>query len=162
MIKINVLIGSKNWKKHIKFPERYLKNKVKNLNNKIVFFKKKKLEFSLLLSQDKEIKIFNNKFRKKNNATDVLSFPSCEKKMLKNLLLGKTKNVYLGDIIVSLEQILKKPKFKDIKEELNKLGTVKYLISPNSIHHLYMQDWKKEYPNAKIYSSPGLEKKDLN
>ena len=121
MIKINVLIGSKNWKKHIKFPERYLKNKVKNLNNKIVFFKKKKLEFSLLLSQDKEIKIFNNKFRKKNKSTDVLSFPSCEKKMLNNLLLDKTKNVYLGDIIVSLEQILKKPKFKDIKEELNKL-----------------------------------------
>jgi probable rRNA maturation factor len=121
MIKINVLVGNKSWKKYIKSPESYLKNKVRNLNTKINSFKKRKLEFSLLLSENKKIKIFNNKFRKKNKVTNVLSFPSFEKKILKKLLLNKKKNIYLGDIIISLEHVLKESKFNNPKEELNKL-----------------------------------------
>jgi len=121
MIKINVLVGNKSWKKYIKSPESYLKNKVRNLNTKINSFKKRKLEFSLLLSENKKIKIFNNKFRKKNKVTNVLSFPSFEKKTLKKLLLNKKKNIYLGDIIISLEHVLKESKFNNPKEELNKL-----------------------------------------
>ena len=43
MIKINVLVGNKSWKKYIKSPESYLKNKVRNLNTKINSFKKRKI-----------------------------------------------------------------------------------------------------------------------
>lgn len=51
-----------------------------------------------------------------------------------------------------------------IKTEIDTLGTVKYLISPNHIHHLYMGDWQIAYPNAKLYASPGLtpKRKDLD
>ena len=121
MIKVNVLVENKIWKKYIRSPESYLKNKVRNLNSKIILLKKRKLEFSLSLSEDKKIKIFNKKFRKKNKATDVLSFPSFERKTLKKLLLNKKKNIYLGDIIISLEHAIKNSKYKDLREELNKL-----------------------------------------
>ena len=75
MIKINVLLNNKNWKKYIKNPEAYTKNKIKLLNKGDNFFKKKKLYFSLLLSGNKEVRALNKKFRKKDKTTDVLSFP---------------------------------------------------------------------------------------
>jgi len=82
MIKINVLVGNKNWNKYIKNPDFYLKKKIKKLYNKNIFFKKKIFEFSILLTNENEIKNLNKKFRKKNKSTDVLSFPFHEKKML--------------------------------------------------------------------------------
>ncbi len=48
---------------------------------------------------------------------------------------------------------------EDLVKEIQKLGEVGYLISPNKIHHLFLQDWIALYPDAKVYSSPGLEKK---
>ncbi len=39
------------------------------------------------------------------------------------------------------------------------LGEVKYLISPNKLHHLFIADWLKHFPEAVCYASPGLEKK---
>lgn len=47
----------------------------------------------------------------------------------------------------------------DLISEIQELGDVGYLISPNKIHHLFIQDWIALYPNAKTYSSPGLEEK---
>ena len=40
MIKINVIVGYKNWTKYIKSPEIYLKKKIKKLKTE-KFFKKK-------------------------------------------------------------------------------------------------------------------------
>lgn len=50
-----------------------------------------------------------------------------------------------------------------IRNDIDALGTVKYLISPNHIHHLHMADWSAAYPDAKLYASPGLvpKRKDL-
>ena len=59
-------------------------------------FKSKKVELTVLLSQNRELKKLNKKFRKKNKSTDVLSFPSEKRLNLK-------KNLYLGDIIISYE-----------------------------------------------------------
>ena len=44
-------------------------------------------------------------------------------------------------------------------EEVTALGDVKYLVSPNKLHHLFISDWLKRFPEAKSYSSPGLERK---
>ena len=51
----------------------------------------------------------------------------------------------------------------DICNEMNALGEVKYLVSPNHLHHLNMGDWKQAYPKAKLYASPRLipKRKDL-
>ena len=58
------------------------------------FFNKKIACLTLLLSNNKQIKILNKRFRRKNKHTDVLSFPFEQK--IKN-----KKEIYLGDIIIS-------------------------------------------------------------
>ena len=35
-------------------------------------------------------------------------------------------------------------------------GQVKYIVSPNKLHSLFLEDWQKVYPQAKIYAPPGL------
>ena len=80
MIKVDVLINERSWKKYIDNPNDYLKKKLKKVKKKTIIFKKNKFNFSLLLSGDKEIQKLNKKFRNKNKVTDVLSFPFYEKK----------------------------------------------------------------------------------
>ena len=82
MIKADVLVNIKAWKKYISNPNIYLKNKLKKTEAKISLFNKNKLNFTLLLSGDYEIQKLNKKFRKKNKITDILSFPFHEKKKL--------------------------------------------------------------------------------
>ena len=103
MIKINVIVQDKNWLRFIKNPETYLKRKIKNIQN-TKLFKNKKYSFSLQLSNDKEIKLLNKNFRKKNKSTDILSFPNQTKK---NFLSLKKKNfdIYLGDIIINFKKM---------------------------------------------------------
>ena len=48
---------------------------------------------------------------------------------------------------------------KKVKKKIDKLGDVSYIVSPTNIHHVFMEEWQKAYPKAKIYASPGLEKK---
>ncbi|MFO8069201.1 MAG: DUF4336 domain-containing protein [Alkalibacterium sp.] len=43
--------------------------------------------------------------------------------------------------------------------EIDKLGEVKHLVSPNRIHYAYIAEWKTYYPNATAWSSPGVEKR---
>ena len=46
-----------------------------------------------------------------------------------------------------------------LKQELDKLGNVKYLISPNKIHYWYIQDFQKAYPEAITFASDGVQKR---
>ena len=59
-----------------------------------------------MLSGEKEIKNLNRKFRNKNKATDVLSFPFYTKKELHKRLTHQ-KEIYLGDIIINLNKKVK-------------------------------------------------------
>jgi probable rRNA maturation factor len=107
MIKADVLVNNKAWKTHIKNPNIYIKKKLIKVDKNINIFRKNKLNFTLLLSGDREIKKLNKKFRKKDKITDVLSFPFHEKKILKKMIGKKKKNIYLGDIIINLNKIMK-------------------------------------------------------
>tara|TARA_B110000967_G_scaffold46109_1_gene46452 strand:- start:1778 stop:2245 length:468 start_codon:yes stop_codon:yes gene_type:complete len=107
MIKANVLVNNKDWKKYIRNPNTYLKNRLKKAEKKISLFKKNKLNFTLLLSGNNEVKKLNKKFRKKNKTTDILSFPFHEKKILHKLIINNNTNIYLGDIIINLNKIIK-------------------------------------------------------
>ena len=104
MIKINVITNNSNWLDYIKKPNNYLDQKINKINLKERKFKKKNIFCTLLLSGNKEIKSLNRKFRKKNKATDILSFPFQTKKKLKKIL-QKEKEIYLGDIIINLNKI---------------------------------------------------------
>jgi len=46
-----------------------------------------------------------------------------------------------------------------LKREVDALGSVHFLVSPNRLHHLFLSEWKSAYPHARLYASPGLRKK---
>ena len=46
-----------------------------------------------------------------------------------------------------------------LKRDIDALGPVHFLISPNRLHHLFLAEWKSAYPQARLYASPGLRKK---
>ena len=39
------------------------------------------------------------------------------------------------------------------------LGQVQHIVAPNSLHHLFLPEWKRAYPGAKVYAPPGLRRK---
>ena len=39
------------------------------------------------------------------------------------------------------------------------LGSVAYLVAPNKLHHLFVEDWQEAFPNAALFVAPGLEAK---
>jgi hypothetical protein len=42
---------------------------------------------------------------------------------------------------------------------VNALGPVRYLVSPNALHHLFLGAWKSAYPEARLYGTPRLCRK---
>jgi probable rRNA maturation factor len=107
MIKADVLTSNKGWKQFIKAPNLYINKKLKIISKKTNLFKKNEYNFALLLSGDTEVKKLNIKFRKKNKTTDILSFPFHEKASLNKLIKKKKIKIYLGDIIINLNEIKK-------------------------------------------------------
>ena len=49
-----------------------------------------------------------------------------------------------------------------LKQQLDSLGTVKYIIAPNLFHHLFLASCQQLYPNAKIIAPPGIKTKQPN
>ena len=141
MIKANVIIGHYQWKKKIKNPTNYFKSKLRKIL-KIPYFKTKKHEFSIFLTNNKEMKHLNYKFRKKNKITDVLSFP------LKN-------NSYIGDIAISFEFINKKSLSSNFNYEFDKIWIHGYL-------HLLGYDHKKNKDYRKMGNKEKIILKNLN
>ena len=39
----------------------------------------------------------------------------------------------------------------ELKAEIDALGPVAHLVSPNKIHHLYLSEWHAAYPEAKLW-----------
>tara|TARA_B100000902_G_C27198387_1_gene857696 strand:+ start:618 stop:1079 length:462 start_codon:yes stop_codon:yes gene_type:complete len=101
MIKVNVLSEEKSWGTKIKKKEFFFNNLCKFFPKKFRFIDRK-IYLTLLLSNNKNIKKLNKKFRKKNKHTDILSFPF-------NKNLKKMKENYLGDIVISFNY-MNKPK----------------------------------------------------
>lgn len=47
----------------------------------------------------------------------------------------------------------------DLRAEVETFGVVRHLIPPNSLHHTFLGDWQRAYPDAKVYAPPGLREK---
>jgi len=67
---------------------------------------KKKYYLSVLLTDDKGIKKINKKYKKINKSTNVLSFPQNDERFVTK----KKSKIILGDIVISLEKIIKESK----------------------------------------------------
>jgi probable rRNA maturation factor len=151
MIRINVITSHLSWKRYIKNPISFIDRKMKFFNKRNKKFKKKTIFCTLMLSNNMEIKKLNQKFRKKNKATDVLSFPFYKKKELENKL-KKEKEIYLGDIIINLDKIHDKVNIKNFYLEFDKLWVHGFV-------HLFGHDHKRDKDFKKMQR---VEKKYLN
>ena len=112
MISIDVVSECNLWSKKIKKTNVFFNSLVKVFPKKYRFIKKK-VSLTILLSNNKNIKKLNKKFRNKNKATDVLSFPSEKKINIK-------KSPYIGDIVISYD-FMNKPKTLSALEFKNKV-----------------------------------------
>tara|TARA_A100001015_G_C14923620_1_gene685335 strand:- start:591 stop:1037 length:447 start_codon:yes stop_codon:yes gene_type:complete len=139
MIKANVISGSSNWKKIIKEPNVYLNKKLKLLS-KAPSFKRKNHEFSLLLTNDKQMKYLNVKFRKKNKTTDVLSFP---------IKIQEKRKLYVGDIAISYEIVKERAKRTNFFLEFDKMWIHGYLHLIG-YDHKKINDFKKMFKKEKL------------
>ena len=138
MIKANIEINNKSWKKKIKNPKKYFSVKLKKISKLIKIFKNKNIIFTILLTNSLKMKKLNNKFRKKNKATDVLSFPSFSKKKLKSI---KEKKIYIGDLATSYEIINSRSK-KNFLLEFDKVW-VHGLLHLIGYDHIKNKDYYK-------------------
>jgi hypothetical protein len=46
-----------------------------------------------------------------------------------------------------------------LRGEVDALGKIRWLVSPNKLHHLFLGAWKAAYPGALLYAPPGLRRK---
>jgi probable rRNA maturation factor len=151
MISIDVVSESNLWGKKIKKPHVFFNSLIKVFPKKYRFIKKK-VSFTILLSNNKNIKKLNKKFRYKDKSTDVLSFPSETKINLK-------KSSYIGDIIVSYE-FMSRPKTLNSLEFKNKLTKIfiHSFLHLLGYDHIKLKDFKKMLiEEEKIYKN--IEKK---
>jgi len=143
MISVNVFSEEKAWSKRLKNKDIFFKKICKALPKKYKFLNKK-VTFTILLSNNKNIKKLNKVFRKKNKSTDVLSFPLKKK-------IKISKNTYLGDIIISYNY-LDKPRSQDLK--LFKEKVIKIFI--HGFLHLLGFDHKKNKDYFKMIKEENL------
>ena len=137
MISVNVFSEEKAWSKRLKNKDIFFKRICKAFPKKYKF-SNKKVTFTILLSNNKNIKKLNKVYRKKNKSTDILSFPLDKK-------IKISKNTYLGDIIISYNY-LDKPRSQDLK--LFKEKIIKIFI--HGFLHLLGYDHKKNKDYSKM------------
>ncbi len=136
MISVDVLVDHTSWKKKIK-KNKFFFNTIVKFFPKNYHIKKKKIFLTLLLSNNKNIRKLNYKFRKKDKPTDILSFPLHQK-------IGK--KFYLGDIIISYQFINKLSQNNNLKfkKKLTKIFIHGFL-------HLVGHDHKNDKDYKRMY-----------
>ena len=133
MMKANIITDCLKWSKKIPNKKKYLENKLKILS-KISGFRKKKHEFSILLTNNKNLKKLNKIYRNQNKETDVLSFPFSNHMLYPN---------YIGDIAISFEMINQRSKKSNFFYEFDRIWVHGYL-------HLLGYDHKKNSDYQKM------------
>jgi len=125
MISIDLDVRSKKWaeEKNIEsFVKKTCKTLIELTEIKKILTKNFELEVSVLLVSDAQIKKINLEFRQKDKPTNVLSFPSLDENLVREIglkkALGPHEYLLLGDIILAYETIKKeslaqKKKFRD-------------------------------------------------
>ena len=143
MINVNVFSNEKAWTKKLKKKDLFF-NKICKSFPKNYLFLNKKVSFSLLLSNNKNIKKLNKDFRNKNESTDILSFPFDKKVKI-------SKKTYIGDIVISYN-FINNPKSQSSKQFEEKL--IKTFI--HGFLHLLNFDHKKNKDYKKMLKEEEL------
>jgi hypothetical protein len=48
---------------------------------------------------------------------------------------------------------------ESLRQEVEGLGDIRHLVAPNSLHHLFLAEWRQAYPEATLYAAPGLHQR---
>tara|TARA_B100001063_G_C16659400_1_gene500180 strand:+ start:329 stop:790 length:462 start_codon:yes stop_codon:yes gene_type:complete len=147
MIRVNVFSEDNSWSKKIKKKSFFFNSICRSFPKKYKFLDKR-VSLSLLLSNNKNIKKLNKKFRNKNKPTDVLSFPLSKKIKFKG-------HTYLGDIVISYNY-MNDPKINEInifKDRVIKIF-IHGFLHLMGFDHNKDKDYKKMLKEeTKIYKS---------
>jgi probable rRNA maturation factor len=108
--------------------------------------------FTVVFSSDSELSRLNSHFREINGPTDVLAFPSDEEE-------PDSGNKYLGDIVISMDQVKKQQElFQD-----NEMGIIFLLVVHGILHLLgYDHDTKLEKKKMWDQQTYYLSKNNIN
>ena len=151
MINIDIVSESNLWNKNIKEKNIFFNTLVGFFPKKYRFIKKK-VSLTILLSDNKNIKELNKRFRNKNQPTDILSFPSEKKFNVK-------KSSYLGDIVISYEFINKSKALSNLefKDKVTKIF-IHGFLHLLGYDHIKLNDFKKMLvEEEKIYKAVKIE-----
>ena len=100
-VKLSFIVKSKKWENKIpniqKLSDKVIAKTFKKIKHPI----KKGMEVNVMLTTDKEIQTFNKEYRGKNKPTNVLSFETGDE-------------ILLGDIVMSIDTLLKEAKAQKI------------------------------------------------
>ena len=170
MIKVNVEINNRSWRKEIRTPKKYFNEKLKKINlqvSKLIkqqrwhLFKTKrrmvnnKIIFNILLTDSLNMKRLNKQFLRKCKSTDVLSFPNYYTENLYkriDLMTAKSEGIFLGDIAIDYEIINSRRKGNNFLLEFDKVWI-------HGLLHLLGFDHKR---NKDYFKMNRLEKRFLN
>ena len=143
MINVDVFSEEKAWSKKLKKKELFFK-KVCSFFPKKYQFSNKKVNFTLLLSNNKGTKKLNKDFRNKNKSTDILSFPFNKKSKI-------SKTTYVGDIIISYN-FMDKPKSQNLKNFKKKVikTFIHGFLHLLGFDHVKNKDYKKMLNEEKM------------
>ena len=143
---VEAIIDETLWDRQLIIDFQKTLNKISNeiYKNSGLMNTNKMNSVSVLFAGDKKITELNNRFRKRNLPTNVLSFPS---------YIERDKKIFLGDIIFSAETI-----FKEAKRDKKSCNNHLIHLFIHGFLHLLGYDHQTE-DNAKIME--GLEIKIL-
>jgi hypothetical protein len=48
---------------------------------------------------------------------------------------------------------------EELAHAVEAIGPVRYILSPNKIHHLFLAEWAERWPEARLFAPPGLASK---
>jgi len=60
-----------------------------------------------------------------------------------------------GELVIWSPIALSEP----LRAEIEALGPVRYLVPPNALHHTFLGEWQRAYPDAMVFAPPGLREK---
>jgi len=46
-----------------------------------------------------------------------------------------------------------------LREEIDRIGEVRWIVGPSRVHHFFLGHWKEAYPKALLCGAPGLDRK---
>lgn len=105
------------------------------------FFKNKNISLSFAWVGEDEIKRLNELYRKKNKATDVLSF--CEYEDFTDLEKNTEKEIFLGELVLCYDYIKRLVKDDEVEKDLKK--ELARIIAHGVLHLLCFHHGKKMF-----------------